>query len=204
MYVSVLVIALNRIWRSNTISFASKFKLYKSLVTSILLYGCETKTLLAASEERIQAFESKSLRKLLCTSYLEHKTNDWVRSKIMTNSTNIITDMSMNVQKLEEVTSFKYLGATLCKFCKPVVRIMIASAMAAMAAMARLNRIWWCNTISFTDKFKLYRSLVTSILLYGCETMTLLADSEKRIQVFKTKCMRKHFCIPYLKHKTSN
>ena len=82
MYVSVLVIALNRIWRSNTISFASKFKLYKSLVTSILLYGCETKTLLAASEERIQAFESKSLRKLLCTSYLEHKTNDWVRSKI--------------------------------------------------------------------------------------------------------------------------
>ena len=26
----------NRIWRCNTISFASKFKLYKSLVTPIL------------------------------------------------------------------------------------------------------------------------------------------------------------------------
>ena len=38
------------------------------------------------------------------------------KSKIMTNSTNNISaDISMNDQKLEEVTSFKYLGATLCK-----------------------------------------------------------------------------------------
>ena len=36
--------------------------------------------------------------------------------KIKTNSTNNINaDISMNGQKLEEVTSFKYLGATLCK-----------------------------------------------------------------------------------------
>ena len=38
------------------------------------------------------------------------------KSKIMTNSTNSISaDMSMKDQKLEEVTSFKYLGVTLCK-----------------------------------------------------------------------------------------
>ena len=34
------------------------------------------------SEKRIQAFETKCLRKLLRISYLEHKTNDWVQSKI--------------------------------------------------------------------------------------------------------------------------
>ena len=33
-------------------------------------------------KEKIQAFEAKYLRKLLRISYLEHKTNDWVRSKI--------------------------------------------------------------------------------------------------------------------------
>ena len=72
----------------------------------------------------------------------------------------------MNGQKLEEVTSFKYLGATLCKdgACSAEVRIRIASAMVAMAI---LNRIWRCYTISFASKFKLYRSLATSILLYG-------------------------------------
>ena len=67
---------LNRIWRCNIISFASKIKLYESLVTSILLYGCQTWTLLADSEKRVQ------VRKFLRISYLEHKTNDWVRSKI--------------------------------------------------------------------------------------------------------------------------
>ena len=46
--------------------------------------------------------------------------------------------------------------------------------------LARLNRIWRCNTISFASKFKLYKSLVTPILLYDCETRTLLVDSEKK------------------------
>ena len=76
------------------------------------------------------------------------------KSKIMTNSTNNISaDISMNGQRLEEVTSFKYLGATLCRndTCSAEVRIRIASA---MASMATLNRIWQCNTISFASKFK--------------------------------------------------
>ena len=91
------------------------------------------------------------------------------KSKIMTNSMiDISTDISMNGQKLNDVTSLKYLGATMCTdgTCSAQVCIRIALA---MAAMARLNRIWWCNTISFTSKFKLYKSLVTPIL-YGCET----------------------------------
>ena len=45
---------LNRIWQCSTISFASKFKLYKSLVTSNVLCSCETWawTLLADSERK--------------------------------------------------------------------------------------------------------------------------------------------------------
>ena len=93
--------------------------------------------------------------------------------KVMTSSrNNISVHISTNGQRLEEVTSFRYLGATLCKdgTCSGEVRIRIASA---TAAMVRLNRVWRCNT-----KFKLHKSLVTSILLYGRETWTLLADSE--------------------------
>ena len=73
---------LSRLWKSSNISFATKYRLYQSLVVSILLYGCETWTLLADSERRIQAFETKCLRKLLGISYLEHWTNDQVRKKI--------------------------------------------------------------------------------------------------------------------------
>ena len=62
------------------------------------------------------------------------------KRKIMTNSTNDISaDISMNGRKLQEVISFKYLGATLCKdgTCSAEVLIRIASA---MVAMARQNR----------------------------------------------------------------
>ena len=91
---------------------------------------------------------------------------------------NISADISMNNQKLEEVTSFEYIGAALREdgTCSAEVRIMIASS------MARLNRILRCNTISFASEFQLCKSLVTSVFLYGCETWTLLADSEKRMQ----------------------
>ena len=63
------------------------------------------------------------------------------KSKITTNSTNNVSAyISMIGQKLEEVTSLKYLGATLCKdaTCSADVRIGIASA---IVAMARLNRM---------------------------------------------------------------
>ena len=73
---------LNRNGRSTTIGFASKVELYKSPVTPTLHYGCETWTLPADTEKRIQAFETKRLRTLFRTSYIEHKTHDWVPSKI--------------------------------------------------------------------------------------------------------------------------
>ena len=60
------------------------------------------------------------------------------KGKIKTNSThNISADINMNGQKLEEVTSFKYLGATLYEdgTCSAEVRIRITSAMAAMSRL---------------------------------------------------------------------
>ena len=100
-------------------------------------------------------------------------------NKIMTNRANISAAISMNGQKLEGVTSFRELGAALCKdgICSAEIRSWVASA---MGEKARLNRIYRCNTISFVSKFKLCKSLVTMFFLFGCETWTLLAHSEKK------------------------
>ena len=125
------------------------------------------------------------------------------KSKVLVNSTsNISANITMNGEPLEEVTSFKYLGATLSKdgTCTAEVRIRIAIA---TAAMARLARVWKSN-IGFPTKFKLFRSLVISILLYGCETWTLLAETERRIQAFEMKCLRRLLRISYLEHKTND
>ena len=98
----------------------------------------------------------------------------------MTNGTkNISADISMNGQKLEEVTSFKYVGTTLCEdgTCSAEVCIRIASA---MAVTARLNRIWLCNTNSFASKFKsLDKSPLSSFFAekYGPCLLTLKKGS---------------------------
>ena len=146
------------------------------------------------------------------------------KSKVMVNGTNEISvNITMNGESLKEVTVFKCLGATLSKdgTSRAKIRVRIATATAvswyftpnqplrlyqgdtATAAMVRLNRVWKSN-ISFQTKFQLFRSLVVFILLYRCEAWTLLADDERRIQAFETKCLRKLLRISYRKHETND
>ena len=53
-----------------------------SLVTSIFLYACESWTLTAEIQRRIQAIEMWCYRKILHISYKDHVTNQEVRAKI--------------------------------------------------------------------------------------------------------------------------
>ena len=73
---------LNKIWSSKDISFATKIKLYKTLVLSTLLYGSESWTLTADSTKRIQAFENKCYRRMLRISWKDRKTNEFVQRGI--------------------------------------------------------------------------------------------------------------------------
>ena len=104
----------------------------------------------------------------------------------------------------EEVTSFKYQGATLYKDSTYSAQILIRIA-SAMTAMARLNRIWRCNIISFASKFKLYKSLVTSISSStAVKHEPCLLTLKKTIQAFETKHLRKLLRISNLEHKPNN
>ena len=54
----------------------------RSLVKSIFLYACESWTLTAELQRRIQAMEVRCYRKILHISYKDHVTNEEVRAKI--------------------------------------------------------------------------------------------------------------------------
>ena len=54
----------------------------RPLVTSIFLYACESWTLKAELQRRIQATEMRCLRKILHISHKDHVTNEEVRAKI--------------------------------------------------------------------------------------------------------------------------
>ena len=73
---------LKVIWDDKNIDLSSKIRLMRSLVMSLFLYSCETWTLTAEVERKIQTVEMRSFRRLLGISYNDHIINEEVRSRI--------------------------------------------------------------------------------------------------------------------------
>ena len=89
------------------------------------------------------------------------------KTKLTTNNTTgINTEIKINGQKLETITSFKYLGSIVIdEGFKPEILSRIAQT---TAALTRLKPVWIDKSISLSSKIQLMRSLVTSIFLYIC------------------------------------
>ena len=100
------------------------------------------------------------------------------KSKVLVNADNKKANIIMHGEHLEEVDTFKYLGASITKDGRSTSEVKTRLAIAT-SSMARLLKIWKSKEISFTSKFKLFKSLVLSIALYGCEGLTLSAKLEK-------------------------
>ena len=73
---------LKQVWNDRSISLSSKIRLTLSLVTSIFLHACESWTLTAELQRRIQAMEMRCYHNILHISYKDHVTNEEVRAKI--------------------------------------------------------------------------------------------------------------------------
>ena len=125
------------------------------------------------------------------------------KTKLITNNTSgINTEMKVNGQKLETVTSFKYLGSVITnKGSKPEILSRISQT---TAALTRLNPVWIDKSISFSSKIRLMRSLVTSFVLFACESRTLTAELQRRIQAMEMRCYRKILGIPNEDHVANN
>ena len=50
----------------------------KALIWPVVMYGCESRTLMKDDEGRIDAFEMKCLRQVLRVSWTAKRTNEWV------------------------------------------------------------------------------------------------------------------------------
>ena len=80
------------------ISIASKVKLMWKLILSTFLYACESWTLTAEIQRRIQALEMRCFRRLLNISYKDHVTNEEVRNRIQ-NAIGVHDDLLTMVKK---------------------------------------------------------------------------------------------------------
>ena len=91
------------------------------------------------------------------------------KTKLMTNNTSgINTEIKVSGQKLETVTSFKYLDSVIFdEGSKPEILSRIAQA---TVALRRLKPAWNDRSISVSSNVQLMHSLVTSIFLHACES----------------------------------
>ena len=115
----------------------------------------------------------------------QEKNKTIVNSKNYDKNANIYMDGML----LEDEKTFKYLGATLKSGGSSDIELRIRLSTATYA-MIRHNVIWTSKNISFKIKCNLYRSIVLSILFYGCETWTLMLNEEKKISAFKNKAQK--------------
>ena len=121
------------------------------------------------------------------------------KTKLMTNKTSgINTEIKVNGQKPETVTSFKYLGSVITdEDAKPEVLSRIAQK---TAALPRLKPVWNDGSISLNSKIRLMPFPVTDIFLYACESWTLATELQRRIQAMEIRCYHKIPCISYKDH----
>ena len=67
---------LKTLWQGHTLTLQTKVRLIKALVWSVTTYGGESWTIKKDDEKKLQAFEMKTLRRVLGISWREHKTNE--------------------------------------------------------------------------------------------------------------------------------
>ena len=119
------------------------------------------------------------------------------KTKLMTNNTNSIrTDITIDNKKLETVRSCKYLG-TIDLVSDEGSKPEVLSRIAQTAAVTKLKVIWNDKNIAISSKIRRMRSLAISIFFYACETWTITADIERRIQALELRCFRKLLGISY-------
>ena len=124
------------------------------------------------------------------------------KTKVMTNNPNgFQREIKIKSQRLEEVENFKYLGAIISnEGSKPEIFSSIAQT---AATLSRLKVIWRDKNISLISKVKLMRMLILSTFLYACESWTLTAEIERRIQALEMRCSRRLLNISYKDYVTN-
>jgi len=78
---SSVMSSLQRIWKCSYLSMSTKVHLYQALVMSVLQYGAETWTLLAADIGTLEAFHMKCQRQMLNIHWGDHITDVEVLQK---------------------------------------------------------------------------------------------------------------------------
>ncbi|KAJ4435093.1 hypothetical protein ANN_23668 [Periplaneta americana] len=113
---------------------------------------------------------------------------------IMSRDQNIVRNGNIKIVNLsfEEVEKFKYLGATLTNINDTPEEIKLRINM-GNACYYTVEKRLLSSLLSKNLKFRIYKRVILTVVLYGCETWTLTLREGQRLRVFENKVLRKIF-----------
>ena len=96
---------------------------------------------------------------------------------------------------MKNVEPFKYLGIHLSSDDSLDGKIAARLAKASSSFGRLWTRVWRERGISSNTKLAVYRAVVLTSLLYGCETWTTYRKHIKRLDQFHLRCLRRILAI---------
>jgi hypothetical protein len=95
-------------------------------------------------------------------------------------------------RSIERVEVFKYLGATLTDQNSMQEEIKSRLKL-GNACYYSVQNLLSPRLLSRNLKIKIYRTIILPVVLYGCETWSLILREERRMRVFENRVLRMVF-----------
>ena len=111
--------------------------------------------------------------------------------------------ISIDDATLKNVENFTYLGSCLSSDASVDKEIAIRLSKASNSFGRLRSRVWNERGLKEETKIAVYRAVVLSSLLYGCESWTCYRRHHKKLNQFHLRCLRKILGITWM-DKVSN
>jgi len=100
--------------------------------------------------------------------------------------------MKTDYSSFERLEDFKYLGTPLLNqnYIQEKIKSRLKSGNTCYHSM---QNILSSSLLSKNLKFKIYRTIILPVVLYGCETWSLTLREERRLSVFENRVLRRIF-----------
>jgi PAS domain-containing protein len=177
-----------------------KMRIYKTIILSVILYGCETWPLTLREEHRLPttaaptSFKSK-LKKSFTRSASGHCLGTFETAKLCFDYTPLQTVVSLTTSPQNFLLSLS-LSLSLSRlkmFENRVLRRIFGPNRDELTVGLRKLYNEQLRDLSKNLKRRIYKTIILPVILYGCETWSLTLREEHRVRVFVNKVLRRIF-----------